>query len=71
MALAVDVIDRHGPSSEMHCQLKLKNNNNAVLSVYITAKFVLPALQTTKMEHFSFKSGCVEWVENDEMHCQL
>ena len=23
------------------------------------------------MKHFSFKSGFVVWVENDEMHCQL
>ena len=45
MALAVDAIDICGPSNEMRCQLQLKKNKvTAVLSVYITAKGILPAL---------------------------
>jgi len=34
----------------------------AVLSIYITAKDVLPALLTSKMERFCFKSGFVAGV---------
>ena len=45
MALVIDVIDRHGPSSKMRCHLQPKvNYGSAVLSMYITAKDVLPAL---------------------------
>ena len=41
MVLAVDVINRHGPSIEMRCQLQPKK---AILAVHIAAKDVLPAL---------------------------
>ena len=41
MALAVDVIDRRGPSKEMRRQLQPKK---AVLVVYIAAKDVLAVL---------------------------
>ena len=30
-----------------------------------------PSLITNKTEEFSYKSGCVVWVENDEMRHQL
>ena len=70
MALAIDVIDRLGPSYKMcrHLQPK-KTKVKLLLSVYITAKDAyLPF--TNKTEHFSFKSGYVLRVENDEMGCQ-
>ena len=68
MALAIDVIDRHDPSNEMHRQLQLKQ---AVLAVYITEKtFYLPFM-TNKMKHFSFKSGYIVRVENGKIRCQL
>ena len=73
MNLAVNVIDRRGPSNEMHCQLQLKKAKVRlhVLAIYIAAKtFYLPFI-TNKTEHFSFKSGCVVQVENGEMHCKL
>ena len=45
MALAVDVIDRCGPSNEMRRQLQPKKTN--------------PSFPTNKTKRFSFKSGCV------------
>ena len=30
-----------------------------------------PSFIANKTERFSFRSGCVLWVENDEMRCQL
>ena len=44
MALAIDVIDRHDPSNEMHLQLQPKKKGKAVPAVYIAAKDVLPAI---------------------------
>ena len=43
MALAVDVIDRRGPSNEIRRQLQPKKIK-VILAVYIAAKDVLPAL---------------------------
>ena len=46
MSLAVNVIDRRGPSNEIHHQLQPKKTKVKlyILPVYITAKDVLPAL---------------------------
>ena len=46
MNLAVNVIDRRGPSNEMHCQLQLKKAKVRlhVLAIYIAVKDVLPTL---------------------------
>jgi len=43
MALAVDVIDRHGPSNKIRHQLQPKKTE-AILAVYIATKNALPAL---------------------------
>ena len=59
MALAINFIDRRGSSNEMHCQLQPKKTMyyyiiiiyyivqtlHGVLTVYIAAKDILPALQ--------------------------
>ena len=52
MALAVNFIDRHGPSNKMLHQLQPKKT----IAVYIAAKDVFT---TNKTECISFKSGCV------------
>ena len=45
MALAINVIDRHGPSNKIHHQLQPKKTKaNAILALYIAAKDALPAL---------------------------
>ena len=46
MALAVDIIGRHGPSNKMRCELQPKKTikGMAVLAVYIAAKDILPTL---------------------------
>ena len=46
MAFAVDIIDRCGPSNEIRCHLQPKKIKLVlcVLSMYITAKDVLPTL---------------------------
>ena len=46
MALAIDVIDRYGPSNEMCCQLQPKTTKVRLYHVaaYITAEDVLSAL---------------------------
>ena len=46
MTLAIDFIDRHGPSKEMRHQLQPKKTKviKAVLAVYIATKDVLSAL---------------------------
>ena len=73
MALHINVIDGHGPRDKMCCQLQPKQTKaiNAALSVYIIAKGVLPPFITNKIEHLSFKSGCVILVENGETPHQL
>ena len=43
MALAIDVIDRHGPSNKIHHQLQ-PMKIEAILAVYIAAKNALPTL---------------------------
>ena len=62
MALAVNVINRRGPSNEMRRQLQPKKTN--ILAIYIAAEDILPALQD---EALQFKSGCVVRVENHKM----
>ena len=44
MALAVDVIDRRGPSNETRCQLQPKKTKVNLLAIYIAAKDVLAVL---------------------------
>ena len=48
-----------------------QRRDKAVLAVYAAAKDVLPPSIANKTEHFSFKSGCVVQVENNEMCRQL
>ena len=59
MALAIDVIDRSGPSSKMCHQLHLmKNKVTLILSVYITAEGILPTLKSlTKQSALVLKVG--------------
>ena len=68
MALAVNAIDRRGPSNEMHCQLQLKKYKITLYYpfIYVTAKDVLPARRSA-----SVLSGCVVRVENGETYHQL
>ena len=47
-----------------------EGKGNTALSFCLTAKDVLPVLLANKKERFSFKSGCIVWVDNDEM-CRL
>ena len=61
MALIIDAINRRGPSNKMCHQLQPKKTNVKLYNIY-----------NSKMEHFSFKSGCVAVrVENGKMRRQL
>ena len=71
MTLAVDVINRRGPSNEMCRQLQPKKTKVTLLSEYITTKDIYLPFITNKTEHTSFKSGCVVRVENGKMRIQL
>jgi len=44
MAVAVDIIDRRGPSNEMCRQLQPKKPKVRLLAVYVTVKDVLAVL---------------------------
>ena len=56
MALAVNFIDRRGPSNEMRRQLQPKK---AILAVYIAAKEVLPFLSLlTRQSASVLKQAC-------------
>ena len=46
MALAVDIIDRHGPSNKMHRHLQPKKTKVTLYyqGIYVTAKDTSPAL---------------------------
>ena len=60
MALAINVIDRHGPSNKMRCQLQPKKTKLRLYYLFIKQqKTFYPSFIANKMEHFSFKSGCV------------
>ena len=63
MALAIDVIDRRGPSNTIRCQLQPKNPK--------IRRFSRPSFNTSKTKHFNFKSGCVVRIENGKMRRQL
>ena len=52
MLLAVNVIDRRGPSNEMRHQLQSKNKVRQQKKFY--SSFI-----SNKTEHINFKSGCV------------
>ena len=66
MALAVDVIERHGPNNEILPVTAKKTKVTLYYSLtYIPAKGISPA---TKTEHFSFKNGCVIRVKNVTVH---
>ena len=43
---AIDVIDRRGPSNEIHCRLQPKKTKVTLyyLLIYVPAKDILPAL---------------------------
>ena len=72
MALAVDVINRRGPSNEIHHKLQLKKNKVTLYDPFIPQqKAFYQPFMTNKTEHFSFKSGCVVLVENGETRRQL
>ena len=64
MALAVDVIDRHGPSKEMRHHLQPKKTKVTLYYLCILQQnmFYLSYI-TNKTECLSFKSGCVVRVE--------
>ena len=66
MALAVDAINRHGPSNEMRHQLQPKKTKVRLHKpfIHIALKDVLPVFVANKTECFSFKSGCAIGVEN-------
>ena len=60
MAIAVDAIDRRGPSNEMHHQLQPEKTKvrKAILAVYIAAKDVYLLFVANKTKCSSFKSTC-------------
>ena len=68
MALAIDVIDRRGPSNEMHRQLQPKKTNVTLYYLFTSSKrcFTHPLL-LTRRSALVLKVG----VENDKMHRQL
>ena len=54
---AINVINRHGYSNKMHRQLQpMMTKVRHISCLYIT---FYPPFITAKMEHISFKSGCV------------
>ena len=58
--LAINIINRRGPSNEMHHQLQPnKTKGKAVLAIYIAEKTFYPSFITNKMERITFKNGCV------------
>ena len=61
MALAINIIDRHSPSNEMHRQLQPKKTKVRLYYpfIYMAAKEILAALHTNKTKRVSFKSECV------------
>ena len=72
IAIAIDIIDRRGPSNKMCRQLQAKKTKvRSYLPFIKLQKTFYPSFITNKTERFSFKSGCVVWLENDEMHHQL
>ena len=73
MALAINVINGHGSSNKMHCQLHPKKTKVKQYDslMYQLKEFYPPPFITSKILCFSFKSGCVLRVENGKMHCQL
>ena len=60
MALAINVIDRHGPSSKVRPQLQLTKTKIMLHYQFILQQkaYYLPFI-TSKTKRFSFKSGCV------------
>ena len=70
MALAVDVIDRRGPSNKMQCHLQPKKTKVTYHPFTQQQKTLYPPLITDKTKRFSFRSGCVIRVENGKMRCQ-
>ena len=68
MAFAADFIDRGDPSNEMRCQLQPKKTKVRLYKLFKSEqKTFYPSFITNKTECFSFKSGCIVRVENDEM----
>ena len=60
MSLAVDVINRHGPSNKMCCQSQPKKIKVRLYNLFIKQqKTFYPPFITNKMERFSFISGRV------------
>ena len=68
MALAVD-IDRCDLVTKCVASNSQKRPRQGCISRLYSSKRLSSI--TNKMERFSFKSGCVVQVENDEMHHQL
>ena len=59
MALAVNTVNGHSSSNEMHHQLQPNKTKVMLVSaVNIAAKAVYPSFITNKMKHTSFKSRC-------------
>ena len=72
MALADNIIDRHGPSNEMHRQLQLKKDKVMLYYPFIQQqKAFYPPFIANKTKRFSFENGFVIRVKNSKMHCQL
>ena len=73
MSLAVNFIDRRGPSNKMRRQLQPKKTKVMLYSlfIYIVVKDIYPLFITNKAESFNFKSGPIVWVENGKMLYQL
>ena len=69
MALAIDVIDRRGPSNETSRQLQPKKSYTS--RSYSSKRQFTRSSSLTETKCFSFKSECVVRVENNEMRCQL
>ena len=65
MALAINVINRRGPSSKVRRQLQLTKTKIKLNYQFILQQkaYYLPFI-TNKMEYFSFNSGCVVRMAN-------
>ena len=57
MALAVNVIDRHGPSNEMRCHLQPKETKVTLYYPNSKRRFISPSLLTTRRIALVLKVG--------------